>query len=255
MNQSVQQVITALLQSTTRGADQVWRRELKEFLAANIGESDLRTLISVEWDFPKQIVVRLDIAKTILNDRKRKSLPARAILELQASRWQLTSFTSQCPVCFGEGINDERVCGFCFGDGWGVCIDDGVPEPAIEKVVEEILTALGKSGASNDSLRANLEGLIETSLTTQHLLALTSRAWCLVGPPSVLGSVARCLLEDKKSPTSHAIAEFLKSSCAWQMSAFVVQCEHCRGAGIYDGLLCDNCFGAGWGSISELART
>jgi DnaJ-class molecular chaperone len=37
----------------------------------------------------------------------------------QGTTWHLRSMKFQCPVCFGDGVNDDRTCSMCGGTGWG----------------------------------------------------------------------------------------------------------------------------------------
>lgn len=47
--------------------------------------------------------------------------PQRAVFEaLRENEWRLKSLKMQCPVCFGEGVNDGDECNICGGTGWGV---------------------------------------------------------------------------------------------------------------------------------------
>lgn len=34
--------------------------------------------------------------------------------------WGMESLKFECPVCFGEGVNDGEACPVCHGEGWGV---------------------------------------------------------------------------------------------------------------------------------------
>ncbi len=46
--------------------------------------------------------------------------PQRAELHvLPGNELRLRSLKFQCPVCFGEGVNDGDHCGMCGGTGWG----------------------------------------------------------------------------------------------------------------------------------------
>jgi hypothetical protein len=45
----------------------------------------------------------------------------RASMVLAASSdWRLTAMEFQCPICFGDGVNDGETCTMCGGKGWGV---------------------------------------------------------------------------------------------------------------------------------------
>ena len=37
----------------------------------------------------------------------------------RGNQWRLMSLKFQCPVCFGEGVNDGDQCDICGGTGWG----------------------------------------------------------------------------------------------------------------------------------------
>jgi len=46
-------------------------------------------------------------------------LQRAAFESLRESEWRLKSLKFQCPVCFGEGVNDGDECDMCGGTGWG----------------------------------------------------------------------------------------------------------------------------------------
>ena len=44
----------------------------------------------------------------------------RAKFKIMGSQCFLVSLTFECPICFGQGVNDDNECTMCGGLGWGV---------------------------------------------------------------------------------------------------------------------------------------
>lgn len=43
----------------------------------------------------------------------------KATFEKIENKWGISNITFECPVCFGEGINNGESCPVCEGIGWG----------------------------------------------------------------------------------------------------------------------------------------
>lgn len=61
-----------------------------------------------------------DTVAKFLIYRHENDLPCLAILEQQQDgAWKLDILNFQCTSCFGEGVDNYRICEVCGGTGWG----------------------------------------------------------------------------------------------------------------------------------------
>jgi hypothetical protein len=116
------EVLTQLLRDWPTSLDE-HESEVRKRLEGRISESlpseSLRTIATGEWQLACPLLIHSGIGKCLVIDTKDDTLPVLTELTLQAEKWILTSFYQQCPVCFGLGINDRKICDLCFGVGWG----------------------------------------------------------------------------------------------------------------------------------------
>ena len=102
-----------------RGDDEVRGRQrlYDQYLAADFDESDFYNYVG-----SVVAVTKVDVADnfvTIVFSDSDNSIQ-RAILELpRTGVWRLRSMKFQCPVCFGDGVNDGASCVMCGGTGLG----------------------------------------------------------------------------------------------------------------------------------------
>ncbi len=44
---------------------------------------------------------------------------AKFVRRIHQGSWCMESLKFECPICFGEGVNDGETCPICRGNGWG----------------------------------------------------------------------------------------------------------------------------------------
>ena len=73
--------------------------------------ADLSAILSIDGSETRKVIVFDDV----------DGFRYRAILVVEGDAgWRIGSIKVQCPVCFGDGVNDDRPCTICGGSGWGV---------------------------------------------------------------------------------------------------------------------------------------
>jgi len=72
---------------------------------------DVSSILSIDGSDEHKVVVFDDV----------NGFRYRAIVDYNLkSGWRLRSVKFQCPVCFGDGVNEGGACTMCGGSGWGV---------------------------------------------------------------------------------------------------------------------------------------
>lgn len=123
----VAQVIEQLVKAWPKEANEPEgdiRNRLRGKIVESLPLSSLRTVPAGTWRVTPPLV-HAEIAKCVLVDTSYPGTRVLAQFQLRPQGWLLMSFDAECPVCFGTGVNDERICDLCFGTGWGTYVQQG----------------------------------------------------------------------------------------------------------------------------------
>jgi hypothetical protein len=121
-NQDAHEVLADLLNDWPKTLDEPEvsvRSRLKGRIDDRLPSESLRTVAGGQWNIISPMSNRPDVAKGLISDSSCPDTLVLAEMRFQSARWVLASFDQQCPVCFGSGVNDNRICDLCFGEGWG----------------------------------------------------------------------------------------------------------------------------------------
>lgn len=111
--------VLSLWPSDRKEPEEHIRTRLKSKIDDELPLPSLRTVADGKWRRACQPRVYSGIAKCLLIDTKSRSERVMMELRLRSGKWVVTYFESECPVCFGSGINESQICSLCFGIGWG----------------------------------------------------------------------------------------------------------------------------------------
>jgi hypothetical protein len=249
--EAIQRLLGAWPRLRSESIDEI-RGRLRGRITESLPLRSLRAIPNGNWKLAGSPLIVSGIAKCLVTDTKRPDAQMPALLELHRQpddSWLLTSFEQQCPVCFGTGVNDPRLCDFCFGVGWGVFDDDYVQDSGATEAIEQLLAVWPKSrDEPEESIRSRLRGRSADALSLPSLRTVAAGGWRIACPPLVSSGVAKCLLVDTNHPKTRALIELHAQPGGWLLTAFDAECPVCFGAGINNDCVCDLCFGVGWGT-------